>query len=31
MIVHHVSVGVKDVEAAGRFYDAVLGTLGYKR
>ena len=31
MILHHVSVGVKDVVAAGRFYDAVLGTLGYKR
>lgn len=31
MILHHVSVGVKDVEAAGRFYDAVLGALGLKR
>ena len=31
MILHHVSVGVKDVERAGRFYDAVLGTLGYSR
>ena len=31
MIVNHVSVGVKDVEAAGRFYDAVLGALGYER
>lgn len=31
MILHHVSVGVRDVEAAGRFYDAVLGALGYQR
>ena len=31
MILHHVSVGVNDVERAGRFYDAVLGALGYKR
>ncbi|MBU6444588.1 MAG: VOC family protein [Alphaproteobacteria bacterium] len=31
MILHHVSVGVSDVARAGRFYDAVLATLGYKR
>lgn len=31
MILHHVSVGVKDVERAGKFYDAVLGALGYSR
>jgi len=31
MILHHVSVGVADVERAGRFYDAVLGALGYTR
>lgn len=31
MLLHHVSVGVSDVERAGRFYDAVLGALGYKR
>jgi len=31
MILHHVSVGAADVERSGRFYDAVLGTLGYKR
>ncbi|HTK78977.1 MAG TPA: VOC family protein [Rhizomicrobium sp.] len=30
-MLHHVSVGVGDVERAGRFYDAVLGALGYKR
>ena len=30
-MLHHVSVGVADVERAARFYDAVLGTLGYKR
>ncbi len=31
MLLHHVSVGVKDVAAAGRFYDAILGALGYVR
>lgn len=31
MMLHHVSVGVKDVERAGRFYDAVLATLGFRR
>jgi catechol 2,3-dioxygenase-like lactoylglutathione lyase family enzyme len=31
MMLHHVSVGVKDVERAGAFYDAVLKTIGYKR
>ena len=30
-MLHHVSVGVTDVERAGRFYDAVLKALGYKR
>jgi catechol 2,3-dioxygenase-like lactoylglutathione lyase family enzyme len=30
-MLHHVSVGVGDVEQAARFYDSVLGTLGYKR
>ena len=30
-MLHHVSVGVTDVERAAKFYDAVLGTLGYKR
>ena len=28
---NHVSVGVADLEAAGRFYDAALGALGYRR
>ena len=27
----HVSVGTRDVTAAGAFYDAVLGALGIKR
>ena len=31
MILHHVSVGVSDVKRAGKFYDAVLGALGYAR
>jgi catechol 2,3-dioxygenase-like lactoylglutathione lyase family enzyme len=30
-MLHHVSVGVSNVERAAKFYDAVLGTLGYKR
>jgi len=30
-MLHHVSVGVRDVERAAGFYDAVLGALGYKR
>ena len=30
-MLHHVSVGVMNVERAARFYDSVLGALGYKR
>ena len=30
-MLHHVSVGVVDVERAAKFYDAVLRTLGYSR
>lgn len=30
-MLHHVSVGVSDVEKAAKFYDAVLGKLGFKR
>ena len=30
-MLHHVSVGVRDVERAARFYDTVLDTLGCKR
>jgi len=30
-MLHHVSVGVADVARAAKFYDAVLGALGYKR
>jgi len=30
-MLHHVSVGVSDVARAARFYDSVLGALGYKR
>ena len=30
-MLHHVSVGVRDVERAAKFYDAVLSALGYKR
>lgn len=28
---NHVSVGVRDLGAAARFYDAALGALGYRR
>jgi catechol 2,3-dioxygenase-like lactoylglutathione lyase family enzyme len=27
----HLSIGVKDLNKAGKFYDAVLGSIGYKR
>lgn len=30
-MIHHVSFEVSDLEAAGRFYDAVLGALGWRR
>ncbi len=30
-MLHHVSVGVKDVARAAKFYDPVLKALGYKR
>ncbi|WP_353099494.1 VOC family protein [Stenotrophomonas lactitubi] len=30
-MLHHLSLGVRDLEAAGRFYDAVLAALGYRR
>jgi catechol 2,3-dioxygenase-like lactoylglutathione lyase family enzyme len=30
-VIHHVSVGVSDLDASARFYDAVLGSLGWRR
>jgi len=30
-MIDHVSVAVRDLAAATKFYDAVLGTLGYQR
>ena len=30
-MLHHVSIGVHDVERAAKFYDPVLKTLGYRR
>jgi len=30
-MLHHVSIGVMNVERAAKFYDAALGALGYKR
>ncbi|MDQ8020481.1 MAG: VOC family protein [Moraxellaceae bacterium] len=30
-MLHHISLGVRDIEAAARFYDAALAPLGYVR
>lgn len=30
-MLHHVSLGVRDIELSARFYDAVLSALGYVR
>jgi len=30
-MINHVSIGVRDIGKAGRFYDAALAPLGYKR
>lgn len=30
-MIHHVSIGVRDLALAGRFYDAALGALGFRR
>ena len=30
-MIDHVSVAVRDLGAAAKFYDAVLGTIGYQR
>ncbi|HSI82029.1 MAG TPA: VOC family protein [Solirubrobacterales bacterium] len=30
-MIHHVSVDVSDLERSGRFYDALLGPLGWRR
>jgi catechol 2,3-dioxygenase-like lactoylglutathione lyase family enzyme len=30
-MLHHLSIGAKDIERAARFYDAVLEPLGYVR
>jgi catechol 2,3-dioxygenase-like lactoylglutathione lyase family enzyme len=30
-IISHITLGTNDIERAGRFYDAVLGTLGFER
>ena len=30
-MIDHVSVAVRDLASAAKFYDAVLGTLGYQR
>lgn len=30
-MIHHISIGVSGILRAGKFYDATLGALGYKR
>ena len=30
-MIHHVTVDVGDLEQSARFYDAVLGSLGWRR
>ena len=30
-MLHHISLGVRDLERAGAFYDATLAALGYRR
>lgn len=30
-MLHHISIGAKDIERAARFYDTVLAPLGYVR
>ena len=30
-MLHHISIGVSNVEASGAFYDAILAPLGYVR
>jgi catechol 2,3-dioxygenase-like lactoylglutathione lyase family enzyme len=30
-MIHHVSVAVSDLDRSGRFYDATLGALGWRR
>lgn len=30
-MLHHISIGAKDIERTARFYDAVLAPLGYVR
>lgn len=30
-MIHHCSIGVRNLEQAGRFYDGVLGCLGFMR
>jgi catechol 2,3-dioxygenase-like lactoylglutathione lyase family enzyme len=30
-MIDHISIAVRDLEAGGRFYEAVLATLGYSR
>jgi len=30
-MLHHISLGVRDLKRSGAFYDAALGALGFRR
>ena len=30
-MLHHISIGVRDIDLSARFYDAALGAMGYRR
>lgn len=30
-MLHHISIGVRDLDLSARFYDAALGALGFRR
>ena len=30
-MIHHLSLGVRDLQASARFYDSALGALGFRR
>lgn len=30
-MIHHISIGVRNLDLSGAFYDAALGALGYRR
>ena len=30
-MIHHISLGVRELQASARFYDGILGALGFRR